>query len=64
MKKVLATVAALGLVLGVTANALALDKPARASEVESTPSLQYPRQLLRALRSGQFLVNGFWPALT
>ena len=35
MKKVLATVAALGLVLGVTANALALDKPGRASEVES-----------------------------
>ena len=35
MKKVLATVAALGLVLGVSANALALDKPGRASEVES-----------------------------
>jgi len=36
MKKVLATVAALGLVLGVTATALALDKPGRATEVEAT----------------------------
>jgi hypothetical protein len=34
MKKVLATVAALGLVFGVAANAMALDKPARASEAE------------------------------
>ena len=33
MKKVLATVAALGLVLGVTANALALDQPSRAADV-------------------------------
>ena len=36
MKKVLATVAALGLVVGVTANALALDKPGRVSESEAT----------------------------
>jgi len=35
MKKVLVTVAALGLVFGVAANALALDKPGRASEAES-----------------------------
>ena len=35
MKKVLVTVAALGLVFGVAANALALDKPGRASETES-----------------------------
>ncbi|MGB3649392.1 MAG: hypothetical protein WA992_12780 [Desulfobulbales bacterium] len=42
MKKVLATVAALGLVLGVTANALALDQPGRASEVESTTAPRVP----------------------
>ena len=36
MKKVLATVAALGLVVGVTANALALDEPGRVSESEAT----------------------------
>jgi hypothetical protein len=36
MKKVLATVAALGLVVGVTTNALALDKPGRVSESEAT----------------------------
>ncbi|NOQ66040.1 MAG: hypothetical protein GQ556_02330, partial [Desulfobacterales bacterium] len=36
MKKVLVTVAALGLVFGVAANALALDKPGRASESEAT----------------------------
>ena len=42
MKKVLATVAALGLVLGVTANALALDKPGRASEVEATTAPRVP----------------------
>lgn len=43
MKKVLVTVAALGLVLGVSANALALDKPARASEVESTTAPVVPQ---------------------
>ena len=43
MKKVLATVAALGLVLGVTANALALDQPGRASEVESTTAPRVPQ---------------------
>jgi hypothetical protein len=36
MKKVLATVAALGLVLGVTATAFALDQPGRVSESEAT----------------------------
>jgi len=36
MKKVLATVAALGMVVGVTANALALDEPGRVSESEAT----------------------------
>jgi len=42
MKKVLATVAALGLVLGVTANALALDQPGRASESEATTAPRVP----------------------
>jgi len=36
MKKVLATVAALGLVLGVTATAFALDQPLKTTTVEST----------------------------
>ena len=36
MKKVLATVAALGLVVGVTTSALALDQPGRVSESEAT----------------------------
>jgi len=43
MKKVLATVAALGLVVGVTANALALDKPSRATEVESITAPDVPK---------------------
>jgi hypothetical protein len=43
MKKVLATVAAFGLVLGVAANALALDQPGRASEVESTTAPRVPQ---------------------
>ena len=42
MKKVLATVAALGLVFGVAANAMALDQPARASEAESTTQPRVP----------------------
>jgi hypothetical protein len=42
MKKVLATVAALGLVLGVTANALALDQPGRATQVERTDQPRVP----------------------
>ncbi len=42
MKKVLATVAALGLVLGVTANALALDQPSRATEVEADTAPRVP----------------------
>ena len=42
MKKIIATVAGLGLVLGVTANALALDQPGKASEVESTTAPRVP----------------------
>jgi hypothetical protein len=42
MKKVLATVAALSLVVGVAANALALDQPGRASEVEATTAPRVP----------------------
>lgn len=38
MKKVLVTVAALGLVLGVTASAFALDQPGKAATVEETTS--------------------------
>jgi hypothetical protein len=40
MKKVLVTVAALGLVFGVAANALALDKPSRAAESEEPDTLR------------------------
>ena len=62
MKKVLATVAALGLVLGVTANALALDQPGRASEVESTtaPRVAQPTAPGVALWSvaGQWVLAG------
>ncbi|KPJ99647.1 MAG: hypothetical protein AMJ60_04380 [Desulfobacterales bacterium SG8_35] len=43
MKKVLATVAALGLVFGVAANALALDQPARASESEADTAPRVPK---------------------
>ena len=45
MKKVLATVAALGLVVGVTANAFAADQPTtpRASESESTTAPRVPQ---------------------
>ncbi|MBE9520835.1 MAG: hypothetical protein IME97_06870, partial [Proteobacteria bacterium] len=42
MKKVLSTVAALALVAGVASNALALDKPSRASEVEVTTAPRVP----------------------
>ena len=68
MKKVLATVAALGLVLGVTANALALDKPSRASqsEADTAPRVPEPTAPGVALWSvagqwvlaGAFLENG------
>ncbi|MGB6291062.1 MAG: hypothetical protein WBF36_13115, partial [Desulfobulbales bacterium] len=62
MKKVLATVAALGLVLGVTANAFALDEPGRASEVESTtaPRVAQPTAPGVALWSvaGQWVLAG------
>jgi len=43
MKKVLVTVAALGLVAGLAANALALDKPGRASETEATTAPVVPQ---------------------
>ncbi|MDX1776567.1 MAG: hypothetical protein R3297_08285, partial [Desulfobulbales bacterium] len=42
MKKVLATVAALGLVAGFAANALALDKPGTAAEGETTTAPRVP----------------------
>ncbi|MEN8232685.1 MAG: hypothetical protein ABFR35_08395, partial [Thermodesulfobacteriota bacterium] len=42
MKKVLATVAALGLVLGVAGNVLALDKPGAAAEAEATTAPRVP----------------------
>jgi hypothetical protein len=62
MKKVLATVAALGLVLGVTANALALDQPGRAQEVEATtaPRVAEPTAPGVALWSvaGQWVLAG------
>jgi hypothetical protein len=43
MKKVLATVAALGLVVGFAASAMALDQPSRASQVESTTAPRVPQ---------------------
>ncbi len=62
MKKVLATVAALGLVLGVTANALALDKPGEQAEVETTtaPVVAQPTAPGVALWSvaGQWVLAG------
>ncbi len=42
MKKVLSTVAALALVAGVASNAMALDKPGRASEVPTTTAPRVP----------------------
>jgi hypothetical protein len=42
MKKVLSTVAALALVVGVASNAMALDKPGRASEVEADTAPRVP----------------------
>ena len=44
MKKVLVTVAALGLALGVASNALALDKPSRSTEVEATTAPRVPTE--------------------
>jgi hypothetical protein len=69
MKKVLATVAALGLVLGVAANALALDKPGRASEVETTTAPVVPQPTAPGVAlwsvagqwvlAGAYLSNGY-----
>jgi len=62
MKKVLATVAALGLVVGVTANALALDKPSRATEVESVTAPAVPKATAPGVAlwsvSGQWVLAG------
>jgi hypothetical protein len=62
MKKVLATVAALGLVVGVTANALALDKPSRATEVEATTAPAVPKPTAPGVAlwsvSGQWVLAG------
>ncbi len=62
MKKVLATVVALGLVVGVTANALALDKPSRATEVESVTAPAVPKATAPGVAlwsvSGQWVLAG------
>ena len=62
MKKVLATVAALGLVVGVTANALALDQPSRATQVESTTAPAVPQPTAPGVAlwsvSGQWVLAG------
>jgi hypothetical protein len=62
MKKVLSTVAALALVAGVASNALALDKPSRASEVPATtaPRVATPTAPGVALWSvaGQWVLAG------
>ncbi len=65
MKKVLATVAALGLVLGVTANAFALDEPGKAatSEADTAPRVAAPTAPGVALWSvsGQWVLAGALP---
>jgi len=62
MKKVLATVAALGLVLGVTANALALDQPGRASVSEATTAPRVPEPTAPGVAlwsvAGQWILAG------
>ena len=62
MKKVLVTVAALGLVFGVAANALALDKPGRSTEVEATTAPRVPTAtapgVARWSVSGQWVLAG------
>ena len=62
MKKVLVTVAALGLVFGLAANALALDQPARASvtEQDTAPKVAQPTAPGVALWSvtGQWVLAG------
>ncbi|MEK6197088.1 MAG: hypothetical protein N2B58_02790, partial [Desulfobacterales bacterium] len=62
MKKVLATVVALGLVVGVTANALALDEPSRATEVESVTAPAVPKATAPGVAlwsvSGQWVLAG------
>ena len=62
MKKVLVTVAALGLALGVASNALALDKPSRATEVEATTAPRVPTATAPGVAlwsvSGQYVLAG------
>ena len=62
MKKVLVTVAALGLVFGVAANALALDQPGRAADVESTTAPRVPEPTAPGVSlwsvSGQWVLAG------
>jgi len=62
MKKVLVTVAALGLVFGVAANALALDQPGRASVSEPTTAPRVPAPTAPGVAlwsvSGQWVLAG------
>ena len=64
MKKVLVTVAALGLVFGVAANALALDKPGRASESEATTAPVVAKATAPGVAlwsvTGQWVLAGAW----
>ena len=62
MKKVLVTVAALGLALGLASNALALDKPSRSTEVEATTAPRVPTATAPGVAlwsvSGQYVLAG------
>ena len=62
MKKVLATVAALGLVLGVTATAMALDQPGAAATTEATTAPRVPEPTAPGVAlwsvSGQWVLAG------
>ena len=62
MKKVLVTVAALGLVLGVAGNSLALDAPSRATAVEPTTAPRVPQPTAPGVAlwsvSGQWVLAG------
>ena len=62
MKKVLATVTALGMVLGVAATASALDKPSRSTQVESVTAPRVPTATAPGVAlwsvSGQWVLAG------
>jgi hypothetical protein len=58
MKKVLATVAALGLVLGVAGNVLALDKPGEAATAEPTTAPRVPQPTAPGV--ALWSVSGVW----